>query len=113
EDTIGDIEIVAPSDDPHLVFDELAALPDVTRTLHRGARRLYVLADRVQIGVRTPQPGCAGAPLLYLTGSRAHIRGLQVIAAQRGWSLTAGGLRRESGEPPISRSEEDIYRALD
>ena len=63
-----------------------------SHVLHRSERRLYVLTDRVQIGVRLPEPANAGADLLYLTGSRAHFEALQAHAAARGLTLKADGL---------------------
>ena len=59
-------------------------LPDVTRTLHRGSRRLYVLVDRVQVGVRCPVSAEAGAALLNLTGSFEHVMRL-AGARRRAW----------------------------
>src|SRR5262249_8121316 len=68
-DTIGDIELVAPTASPEAVLDELARLSPGARHLHRGPRRMYVLSERVQIGVRCPEPRFGGAALLHLTGS--------------------------------------------
>ena len=57
QDMVGDIEVVAPTVDPQGVFDEVVQLPEVDRTLHRGPKRLYVLIDRVQVGVHCPTSG--------------------------------------------------------
>src|SRR5579864_928972 len=43
QDSVGDIEIVAATDDPGAILDELTRVPEVTRCLHRSARRAYVL----------------------------------------------------------------------
>jgi DNA polymerase (family 10) len=112
QDMVGDIELVAPLEDPRSALDEVAALPEVARTLHRGPRRLYVLIDRVQVGVRCPTPECAGAALLHLTGTREHLRELSRLAADRGWTLDPRGLTKSAGQPSIARTEEEIYSAL-
>ncbi len=109
---IGDVEVLAPLDDPRAAFDDILALPDVARLLHRGPRRLYVLIDRVQVGVRCPIEAEAGAVLLNLTGSREHLKRLGDLAADRGWQLTSRGLE-VGGSALIAGSEEEIYRALD
>ena len=70
QDMVGDIEVVAPTVDPQGVFDEVVQLPEVDRALHRGPKRLYVLIDRVQVGVHCPTSVEAGAVLLHLTGTR-------------------------------------------
>lgn len=112
QDTVGDVEVVAPFDDPSGVLEEIATLSDVARILHRSPRRLYVLIDRVQVGVRCLQPDSAGAALLTLTGTSDHLRTLCALAAERGWLLDARGLTKDSGDRPIAGTEEEIYAAL-
>jgi DNA polymerase (family 10) len=112
QDMVGDIEIVAPTGQPAAAIDALLGLPASAHVLHRSERRLYVLTDRMQIGVRLPEPSNAGSTLLYLTGSRAHVDGLRAVAAAKGWTLTADGLRRADGTPTPSAAEADIYAAL-
>ena len=112
QDMVGDIEILAPTDQPAAAIDALLSLPTSSHVLHRGERRLYLLADRVQIGVRLPPPSNAGADLLYLTGSRAHFEGLQAHAAETGLILDAGGLHASDGTVKPAAEESGIYRAL-
>jgi DNA polymerase (family 10) len=111
QDLVSDIEILAPVRDPAAALAKIVAYPDVARCLHRGARRAYVLIDRVQVGVRCPEPDVAGASLLYHTGSAAHIDALRARASGRGWTLTPSGLRRAQ-HPPVAASEDAIYDAL-
>ena len=80
--------------------------------LHHAAERLYVLTDRMQIGVRLPPPENAGAPLLYLTGPPAHFEALQAHAAARGFRLTADGLQGPDGALQPAADEQAIYAAL-
>ena len=108
---VGDVEVLAPLQDPGAAFDDILQLPDVTRTLHRGPRRLYVLIDRVQVGVRCPVAAEAGAALLNLTGSIEHVRRLAALASERGWTLGPRGLEQGSA-PPLAETEEEIYAAL-
>lgn len=111
-DMVGDIEIVAPTDQPSAALDALLGLPTSSHVLHRGERRLYVLTDRVQIGVRLPAPANAGADLLYLTGSSAHFEALRAHAAAAGWTLKAGGLHASDGTFTPAATEADIYAAI-
>jgi len=112
QDMVGDIEILAATDQPAAAIDALLSLPTSGRVLHRGERRLYVLTERVQIGVRLAAPSNAGADLLYLTGARAHFEALQAHAAARGLSLKADGLRASDGALMPATAEADIYSAL-
>ncbi|MDH2348517.1 MULTISPECIES: DNA polymerase/3'-5' exonuclease PolX [unclassified Bradyrhizobium] len=51
-----------------------------------------------------------GAALLFATGSAAHIKQLQAMAAEKGMRLEADGLHK--GRTLIGGDEVDIYRAL-
>jgi DNA polymerase (family 10) len=113
EETVGDIEIVAAVDDPSLVVAAMAHAPAVDRVLHQSPRRLCLLMDRVQVGVRFPDVASAGSVLLRLTGSLAHFRALQARAADRGWQLTSDGLRTPDGALRAGATEEEIYAALE
>ena len=108
-DSIGDLEIIAPTVDPQPVFDALAA--SANRQIHRSSRRIYLSMDGVQVGIRSPLPESGGAALLNLTGSAGHIDRLTALAAGRGWSLGAESLHR-TGAPPIAATETEIYVAL-
>ena len=112
QDMVGDIEIVAPTSRPVDAIDALLMLPEAAHVLHRSERRVYILTDRVQIGVRLPEPANAGADLLYLTGSRAHFSALRTHAAAAGWTLTADGLHDRHGTLRPAATEDEIYAAL-
>jgi len=112
QDMVGDIEILAASDRPAAAIDALLGLPTSAHVLHRSERRLYVLADRVQIGVRVSEPSQAGADLFYLTGSRGHFEALRAHAAARGLTLKADGLHDNGGALMPAAAEADIYSAL-
>ena len=112
QDMVGDIEILAPTDAPAAAIDALLELPTSSHVLHRSERRVYFLTDRVQIGVRLPQPADAAADLLFLTGSRSHFEGLQARAASRGLTLKTDGLYTSAGARLPAAAEADIYAAL-
>jgi DNA polymerase (family 10) len=112
QDMVGDVEILAATDRPAEAIEMLLGLPSSSQVLHRSDRRVYVLTDRLQVGVRLPDPSNAGADLLYLTGSRAHFEGLQAHAAAAGWTLTRGGLHSGDGTLTPAADESVIYRAL-
>ena len=112
QDMVGDIEIVAATDRPAEVIDELVHLPESSHVLHRSARQLYVLSDRLQVGVRLPEPANAGSALLYLTGSTAHLDAVRAHAAAAGWTLKAGGLCSSDGAMRPAATEEQIYATL-
>ena len=113
EELIGDIELIVSTDRAGEAIDEFLRGQNVTRTLHRSPRRLYVLIDRVQVGIRFPEPDNAGASLLYLTGSAAHFDALRAHAQSIGWRLTSRGLHAAAdGALRPAPTEAEIYSAL-
>ncbi len=63
--------------------------------LHRSDRRLYLLFDRVQLGLRFPLPADAGSTLWRLTGSVAHVNALAQAARERGIDLSGAATEDE------------------
>jgi len=95
QDTVGDIEIVASATDPGDALEDLSHHPEAGRVLHRSDRRIYLLFDRAQLGVRFPDPPRAGSVLWRLTGSVAHVAALTRLARQRGVDLTDAATEEE------------------
>ncbi|HXD73770.1 MAG TPA: PHP domain-containing protein, partial [Vicinamibacterales bacterium] len=100
QDTVGDLEVVASATDPAAAIEELSHHAEAGRVLHRGERRIYLLFDRAQLGVRFPAPDRAGAVLWRLTGSVAHVTAISRLARQRGVDLNGAA------------SEEELYARL-
>ncbi len=92
----------------------LTQLPDVARVLHRSERRLYLLLDRVQVGVRFPQPASAGAALLHLTGSvAARQRAAEHLARERRRVDADGRCRAATEEEIYDRARAAVHSAGD
>ena len=114
QDTVGDIEIVAAADDPARAIDEL----------HRARRRRATPASqrppRLSAGWIACRSACAfrrppnaGAALLHLTGTHAHVEALRALAARDG--VAPGrrtGCSPRTARCALRRREEDIYAAL-
>jgi DNA polymerase (family 10) len=112
QDTVGDIELIASAANPREAIDAIVHLPEAARCLHRSPRKLYLLIDAHQVGIRFPAPAAAGAALLVLTGSSDHVGRLKTLAARRGWHLNADGLLSADRSATVGTSEEEIYAAL-
>jgi DNA polymerase (family X) len=114
QDTVGDVEIVVSSADPSSAIEEVLRHPGIVRVLHRSSRRVYVLLERAQIGIRFVEPAVFGSTLLNLTGSATHVAALGALARDRGWRLRVDGLQPgDTALPAIAGAEEAIYAALD
>ena len=95
QDTVGDLEIVASAPDPSAAIDDLSRYTEAGRVLHRSERRIYLLFDRAQLGVRFPDPAQAASVLWRLTGSMAHVAAIAKIARQRGVDLSTAATEEE------------------
>jgi DNA polymerase (family X) len=71
-----------------------------------------VLLDRVQVGVRLPEPATAGAVLLYFTGSARHFEALQARARSKQLTLGASHFATLDGALLPASTEDQIYQAL-
>jgi DNA polymerase (family X) len=119
QDSVGDLEIAAAAVDPVSAIEDMRHLPDVGRVLHRSERRLYLLFDRVQLGLRFPHPAGAGSALLHLTGSVGHVKRLKDLARERQVELFAPAATEEEVYariglpfvPPEIRNGDDEIRA--
>ncbi len=112
-ETVGDVDIVVSTSDPAAVSEAAAGFGEVAEVLGSGdTKTSFLTREGLQVDVRTVHPDQMGAALVYFTGSKAHNIALRQRAIDRGWSLNEYGLWE--GEKVIaSRSEEDIYEALD
>ncbi len=112
QETIGDIDILAISDQPKKIMVALAALPEVQNILSHGQTRS---SARLKIGLdadlRVVAPQSFGAALQYFTGDKNHNIKIREIAIKKGLKLNEYGLWRK-GKNIACETEEEIYAAL-
>ncbi len=119
-ETVGDLDLVAASDDPAALADRLAAFPLVAEVLARGETKTTVrLASGLQVDLRVVPPEDFPTLLHHMTGSKAHHVKLRGIAREAGYTLSEWGLYRLAPDErldPAAKvrigSEEDLYAAL-
>ena len=115
EETIGDIDILAISKDPEALVTAFVELPGVTAVMGSGTTKASVVIDDVmQVDLRVVEAESYGAAMVYFTGSKSHNIELRQRCLDRGWTLNEYALTdAETGETIASRTEADIYGALD
>jgi len=104
KETIGDLDLLAESDEGSAVVDRFAGLPSVEAVINRGSHKAAV-----KLGGRGPQvdlmlmpPDAAGTHLIHFTGSKEHNVRLREMARDQGWSLSEYGflkIDKETGQP--------------
>ncbi len=114
-ETIGDIDILAASRQPAPIMEAFVKLPQVSEVIVRGDTKSSVLTSSgLQVDLRVVEPQQFGAAVLYFTGSKAHNIKIRQRALERGWTLNEYGLTHlDTGEVIASRTEEEIYAALE
>ena len=101
-ETIGDLDLLAETDDTQALMDRFTGLGAVESVLNRGGHKAAVRLMRgPQVDLMAMPPGEAGTYLIHFTGSKEHNVRLRAIARDRGWSLSEKGFLRigEDGEP--------------
>jgi DNA polymerase (family 10) len=112
-ETVGDIDLLAVSNDPNEVMDRLAAFDGSAAVLGRGDTKLSLrLSSGLQVDLRVVPAESFGAALQYFTGSKDHNVILRGMAKDRGLKINEYGVYR--GDKYIAgRTEEEVYAAMD
>ena len=113
-DTIGDVDILAISDDPRGLMQAFTRLPHVEQVVASGDTKTSIRTTAgVQADLRVVPPSSWGAALQYFTGSRAHNVRIREIAARKKLKLSEYGLFDvETGTSIASLTEEGVYERL-
>jgi DNA polymerase (family 10) len=103
KETIGDLDLLAESDDAARVVETFTSLPSVDVVINRGAHKAAAtLGGRgPQVDLMLMPPEEAGTYLIHFTGSKEHNVRLRERARDQGWSLSEYGFLKlgEDGEP--------------
>jgi DNA polymerase (family 10) len=112
--TIGDLDLLAATDDPAALIAALDGLPEVERVLSAGTDKSSILLEAgPQVDLMVCPPAAWGSHLVHFTGSKEHNVALRGIALDRGLSLSEKGFKVvESGELLLDATEESVYQRL-
>jgi DNA polymerase (family 10) len=113
--TIGDLDLLAATDQPQALIEALDGLTDVDRILSAGTdKSSIVLGAGLQVDLMVCPPAAWGTHLVHFTGSKEHNVALRGIALDRGLSLSEKGFKVvETGELLLDATEEAVYARLD
>ncbi|MCX6100118.1 MAG: PHP domain-containing protein, partial [Candidatus Bipolaricaulota bacterium] len=112
-ETIGDLDLLAVSDDPAAAATAFVGLSDVAEVLAHGESKASVrLHSGLQVDLRIVPNESFGAALQYFTGSKAHNIALRKLAVAKGWKLNEYGLYDSTDRTLAGEDEDGIYRAF-
>ncbi|MFZ1756794.1 MAG: DNA polymerase/3'-5' exonuclease PolX [Caldilineaceae bacterium] len=118
-ETIGDVDILAVSEQPVAVMEAFRALPQAVDILGAGDRKSSIaLPNGMQVDIRVVEARHWGAALAYFTGSQAHNVAVRERAQKQGWSLNEYSLTSDGhpdfpdGTDRFFETEEALYAFL-
>ena len=111
-ETIGDLDILAVSDDPAGGYETFLGLKEINGIIARGESKTSVSLDSgLNCDFRIFSEESFGAAMQYFTGSKQHNIRLRDLAISQGLKLNEYGLFR--GDTLIAgKTEEDVYGKL-
>lgn len=111
-DTVGDIDIIAATDDGAAVIGDFVRYPEVAEVAAQGpARSTVLLRSGLQVDLRVVPADCYGAALVYFTGSKAHNIAIRRLAQEKGLKISEYGVFRGS-ERIAGGTEAEVYRTI-
>ena len=113
-ETVGDIDLIAASDEAAAVLRTFTELPPVGEVLSLGDTKATILTnDGVQVDLRVVPPDAYGNLLQHFTGSKAHNVAMREAAQKRGLKVSEWGIENEeTGEVQRMADEREVYAAL-
>lgn len=113
-ETIGDVDLLAASEDPEAVMDAFTRVGIVERVIAKGDKKTSVMTRKgLQVDLRIVPLEAWGAAMIYFTGSKAHNIRIREMAVRKGLKLNEYGLfRAKSGTLIVARAEEEVYAKL-
>jgi DNA polymerase (family X) len=114
--TIGDLDLLAATDNPQELIATLDSLTEVGRILSAGTDKssIVLASSGLQVDLMVCPPAAWGTHLVHFTGSKEHNVILRGMALDRGLSLSEKGFKVvETGELLLDDTEEAVYARLD
>ena len=111
---VGDVSLLATGEAPALpaLIDAFAKLRSVRRVTRRTPHSVTVGTDSGDVTLHVADRASAGAALVCLTGSPAHVTKLTAMAAAQRLSLAPGRLLDATGAVVACETEQDFYERL-
>ena len=113
KETIGDLDLVAASNDQKALADAFAEAPFVDEVLAHGPTKVFIECGGVEVDLRIVAPEAFGSLLHHFTGGQAHNIVLRERAVKMGLNISEYGLAKAGTHQyePIA-TEEEIYSRL-
>ena len=114
EETIGDLDFIATSEDGAALTERFVALPIVREVIGHGPVSARIITqDGMQVDLKVVPPADYGSLLQHFTGSKTHNIRLREFAQRKGLKVSEYGIADErSGLEEHFDTEEGVYDRL-
>ena len=113
KETIGDLDIVAASDDPGDLADAFAEAQFTEEVVAHGDTKVSIVCGGVDVDLRIVAPEAFGTLLHHFTGSQAHNIVLRERAVKMGLNISEYGLAEAgTGNYEPVATETELYEKL-
>lgn len=114
KDTVGDIDLIARSDNPEKAIEAFTHMDNVQKVLEKGNTKGSVIyRGNIQVDLRIVKNDAFGSLLQHFTGSKEHNVKLRKIALTKGLHLSEYGLTNAVTEEQMPCStEQEQYEIL-
>lgn len=113
-ETIGDIDILASSDDPLAVRGAFLATEGIHEVEAEGETKTRIISEEgIGVDLRVVEPDQFAPALHYFTGSREHNTRVRQRAREKGWKLNEYGLWDAKENALETPDEEAIFEHLE
>jgi DNA polymerase (family 10) len=124
KETVGDVDVLAASEDPEAVVDAFTEWPDADSVIEAGTGKASVRSGGVRVDLRVVAPAEFGSALQYFTGSWDHNVTLRNRAIERDLKMNEYGVfdvsevedpdaDQRAGERVAGDTEASMYEILD
>lgn len=112
KESIGDIDILAISNEHELVVDAFVKYPDARETISKGDTKAAIaLKNGLHADLRVLDADSYGAAMQYFTGSKSHNVIIREMAKKKGLKINEYGVFDEkTGQRLAALKEADIYK---
>ncbi len=112
-ESIGDIDILAASENSEALMKAFTVYPDVKEVLLQGPTKSTVLlGSGFQVDLRVVKKEVFGAALQYFTGSKAHNIAMRERAHKMGLKINEYGVFDTKGKSVAGATEEEVYKSV-
>ena len=114
KDTVGDIDLIARSDEPEKAIEIFTLMDKVQEVLEKGnTKGSIIYKDNIQVDLRIVKDDAFGSLLQHFTGSKEHNVKLRKIALSKGLHLSEYGLKdAATGKQIPFSTEHEQYERL-